>query len=105
MNDDHSICLNHSLTPVFLRVINNRIESTLVSDDDQSALLLKLVVLRHKLVIRELNKITAEFKQQFVTFELKRNKRLEEISSSLRNDAKNEVIKLKRAKQAVERYK
>ena len=34
-----------------------------------------------------------------------RNKRLEEISSSLRNDAKNEVIKLKRAKQAVERYK
>jgi hypothetical protein len=105
MNDDAHIALTHDLTPPFLSVVNDKIEALLQESEVETAFLFKLVALRHKLVVRELNKAHLKNKQQFVKSEIECNKQLEYITYRLREEAKNEVINVKRANHAVKRYK
>jgi hypothetical protein len=105
MDDDREICLTHTLTPPFLSLVNTKIKEELGGSDNQLTALLRLVSIRHKLVTREIGQLTGERRQRFVTLELEHNKRLEVLTLQLLEEAKSEVINLKRAKHAVKRYK
>tara|TARA_A200000113_G_scaffold203193_2_gene198118 strand:+ start:1584 stop:1901 length:318 start_codon:yes stop_codon:yes gene_type:complete len=105
MHDDAQIVLNHDFTPPFLSLVNDRIEDLLQGGEVETAFLFKLVSLRHKLVVRELKNARLKNKQQFVKCEIECNKKLENITYRLRDEAKSEVINLKRANHAVKRYK
>lgn len=104
MGDDRKICLNHTYSPLFLSLVNSKIEEELRSTDKESTALPRLASIRHKLVTREISKLTGEPKQRFVRLELEQNKRLELSTLQLLEEAKDEVINLKRAKNAVKRY-
>ena len=105
MYDDAHIALTHDLTPKYLALVNEKIEALLQEEVVKTAFLVKLVALRHKLVVRELNRVRLKNKQEFVKFEIESNKQLASIAYSLREEAKSEVINLKRANHAVKRYK
>lgn len=105
MCDDAHIALTHELTTPFLSLVNDKIESLFEEEEVETASLFKLVALRHKLVFRELNRVRLKNKQEFVKFEIESNKQLASIAYSLREEAKSEVINLKRANHAVKRYK
>ncbi len=105
MDDDRRICLNNTSSPLFLSLVNSKIEEELRSTNSELTALLRLVSIRHKLVTREISKLTEEHRQQFVTLELEQNKRLEVFTLQLLEEAKSEVINLKRANHAVKRYK
>ena len=105
MDDDRKICLIHTSSPLFLSLVNSKIEEELRGTDGELTALLRLVSIRHKLVSREIIKLTGERKQKCIAQELEQNKRLEVCTLQLLEEAKSEVINLKRAKYAVKRYK
>ncbi len=105
MYDDVHIALTHKLTTPFLSLVNDKVEALFEEEEVETAILFKLVALRHKLVVRELNRVRLINKQEFVKFEIECNRQLESITYSLREQAKSEVINLKRANHAVKRYK
>lgn len=105
MNDKSITYLTHSLTPTFLRLINDKINAELQSQDSNTESLYFLMVLRHKLILREINRLSGKQRKSFVTLEMEKNKRLELDISKLHQEAKSQVIKLKRADNAIKRYK
>lgn len=107
MYDDDHLALTHDLTPPFLSLVNDKLAALLkeVEVEVETAFLLRLVSLRHKLVVRELNRARLKNRKQFVKSEIECNKQLESITYRLREKAKSEVINLKRASHAVKRYK
>ncbi|MBM88324.1 hypothetical protein [Alteromonas sp.] len=105
MYDGDHLALTHDLTPPFLSLVNDKLAALLKEVEVETAFLLRLVSLRHKLVVRELNRARLKNKKQFVKSEIECNKQLESITYRLREEAKSEVISLKRASHAVKRYK
>ena len=105
MYDGAHIALTHDLTTPFLSLVNDKIEALFQEEEVETAFLFKLVALRHKLVVRELNRVWLKNKHKFVESEIECNKQLESITYRLREEAKNEVINLRRANHAVKRYK
>ena len=99
------IKLDHEHTPLFLRLVHRKIQHSLLDIDTFSQEFAYLAELRHRIVIRQLGKLSGEAKQAFAEKEVDANNVLEERTSCLLNEAKSEVIQFKRNEAAVKRYK
>lgn len=105
MSEGFTVDLNHQHSPLFLRIVNWRIQQYLLDIDRFSEEFAYATQLRHKVVIREIKKLRGEARRNFVENELNANRYLEDLTSRLLHDAKSEVIKLKRNEPAVKRYR
>ena len=105
MSEGFTVDLNHQHSPLFLRIVNWRIQQYLLDIDRFSEEFAYATQLRHKIVLRELKKLSGEVRRNFVENELNVNRDLEDLTSRLLHDAKSEVIQLKRNEAAVKRYR
>ena len=105
MSEGLTVDLNHQHSPLFLRIVNWRIQQYLLDIDRFSEEFAYATQLRHKIVLRELKKLSGEVRRNFVENELNVNRDLEDLTSRLLHDAKSEVIQLKRNEAAVKRYR
>lgn len=105
MSECLTVDLNHEYSPLFLQIVNRKIQRCLLDIDKFSEEFAYAIQLRHKVVIRELKKLRGEARRNFAENEVNANSHLEDLTSHLLDDAKSEVIQLKRNEAAVKRYR
>lgn len=99
--------LDHQHTPIFLKAVNAKLAAclSLDSDDFSTSDFQSLITLRHRVVIRELARLTEADKKAFSSQELKINQKLQELAQGLLDNAKEEAVKFSRGRAAVKKYK
>ena len=90
--------LNHSYTPLFLKTLNRHIIQCLNDEEGDNTFpeLLRCIEIRHKVIIRELERLSGDARKEFAKNE-------SEIQAHLDNMA-NKLLEFKRAKAALKRY-
>ena len=99
--------LNHAFTPPFLRKLNADLASYLAVEErnESEDKLVRLMALRHRLVVRELKRLTASTLPSFAKNELNVNKYLEEVVRDFQSQVKKEIVGFSRAQKAAKSYK
>ena len=99
--------LNHDFTPLFLRKLNTDLANCLAVEERNKLedKLVRLMVLRHRLVVRELKRLPASTLPSFAENELNVNQYLEEVVRDFQSQVKKEIVDFFRAQKAAKRYK
>lgn len=98
--------LNHSHTPLFLRILNKHIIDSLVEEegDDEFSTLSHLISIRHKIILRELKRLPEEERKEFARNENDVQRHLDDMANKLLKAYKDKLLEFTRAKAALKRY-
>ena len=98
--------LNHSYSPLFLRILNKHIIDSLVEEegDDEFATLSHLITIRHKIILRELKRLPHEERKDFAWNEKAVQLQLDDMANKLLKAYKDKLLEFTRAKAALKRY-
>ena len=97
--------LNHSLTPLALQDLNEKIAALLADESSDYALLKSAIDERDSFVQKYLENISPAEKRRFAKNELEVNNRLSKVAQSLLSSSEKEIIQLVRGKAAIQKYK
>ncbi|WP_394221924.1 hypothetical protein [Alteromonas gracilis] len=99
--------LNHTETPLFLQAVNAELAACLSSNNEEFSTerFRHLSQIRHKVVVRALNRMEGNKKTQFAKKEFEINQKLEELAQGLLESAKKEAVQFSRGRAAVKKYK
>ncbi len=99
--------LNHSLTPLFLQVVNSQLAICLEASAEHfsSERFYQICDVRHKVVVRTLARLDKTEREAFAEHEYQVNQQLEELAQALLSNAKSEAVKFYRGRAAVNKYK
>jgi hypothetical protein len=99
--------LNHAFTPLFLRKLNTDLAKYLAIEErnESEDKLVRLMALRHRLVVRELKRLPASTLSSFAENELNVNRYLDKVVRDFQSQVKKEIVGFTRAQKAAKSYK
>ena len=98
--------LNHSYTPLFLTILNRHIIQCLNDEEGDNTFpeLLRCIEIRHKVIIRELERLSGDERKEFAKNESEIQAHLDKMANKLLRAYKDKLLEFKRAKAALKRY-